>query len=405
MGHNFQILQDYFEEELIKEIKACDVIEVEEGQRLTNFGDDIEAIPIVLEGVIKVFRFDKHGEEIPIYDINQGQSCIISIDSTYTNSKFPAIGVSKTYVKVAIVPKEKSHQWFDKYESWRNFVLQLYGKRLKELVSTLDFTAEQRDKIMQQNQRITQSIEYARRIQEAVLPSSHLLFEAGLEHFIFYKPRDIVSGDFYWVYKNDTQVIIAAADATGHGVPGAFMSMLGIAFLNELKELASEKNLHPNLILEKLRNKVKSSLKQTGVEKEAKDGIDIALCVYDLNTGHLQYSGAHNPLYIIRAETGELVEIKADRQPIGIHRKEKPFTNHQIKIDKGDIFYLFSDGFVDQFGGSRGRKLKNKNFKELLKLIHDKELSEQKEILELTFEQWKGDREQVDDILIIGVRV
>ena len=402
---DFQFLEKHFEPELIKEIKKCKLIEADEGMRLTNLGDDIEAIPLVLDGSLKVFRLDKHGSEIPIYDINPGQSCIISINSAFTNQKFPAIGMSKTKAKVVIIPKEKSHQWFDTYPDWRKFIVELYGKRLKELVSTLDYTAEQRDKILKQNERIKQSIEYARRIQEAVLPSQKNLTDAGLKHFIYYRPRDIVSGDFYWVYKNDKQVIIAAADATGHGVPGAFMSMLGIAFLNELKELASEKNLQPNLILEKLRNKVKSSLKQTGEENEAKDGIDIALCAYDFTTGVLQYSGAHNPLYIIHADTGNLSEIKADRQPIGIHRKEKPFTNHQIKLKKGDIFYLFSDGFVDQFGGSKGRKLKHKNFKELLLMIYDLSMEEQKEMMEMTFEQWKGSYDQVDDILVIGVKV
>ena len=400
-----KILLDNFEPKLVKKIAQCKLIEVEEGAQLSDIGDDITMIPFVVEGSIKVFRKDLHGGEIPIYDINTGQSCIISINSTFTNEKFPAIGVSKTKAKVVLIPKEKSNKWFDEYKSWRKFIVELYSKRLNELVKTLDITAEQRDRISHQNKKITQSIEYAKRIQEAVLPSENILLNAGCEYFIYFKPRDIVSGDFYWISKEEDQIIIAAADATGHGVPGAFMSMLGIAFLNELKEADSKEELQPNLMLEHLRNKVKSSLKQTGEEGEAKDGMDIALCMYEPESGILQYAGAHNPLYVIRKESGVLVEIKPDRQPIGIHLKERPFTNQNIKLKHGDLFYIFSDGFVDQFGGKRGGKFKYKSFKEMFLTIHDKPLSEQKQIIDKVFEEWKGNLEQVDDVLIIGVRV
>ncbi len=260
---------------------------------------------------------------------------------------------------------------------------------------------KQRDKLHLQNKHITDSINYAKKIQTAVLPSEEVLRKILPQHFILFKPLNIVSGDFYWIQKVKENVLIAAVDCTGHGVPGAFMSMLGISFLNEIVQNGEE--IQPNKILEKLRNRVKLTLGQTGKKDESKDGMDIALCVINKKTNILQFSGAYNPLYFIRKK--ELSEIKASRNPIGIFMKEKPFANNEIELQKDDILYMFSDGFPDQFGGEKGVKLKPNRFKELLLSISDKPMQEQQQILNKEFENWRGNIEQIDDMLVVGVKI
>jgi len=262
--------------------------------------------------------------------------------------------------------------------------------------------AEQKNEIEKQKEEITDSIRYAKRIQTAILPSKEIAERILPEHFILFRPRDIVSGDYYWMNKVGSKVILVAADCTGHGVPGAFMSMLGVSFLNEI---VNKNNLNePHLILNELRAEVKKTLGQTGKEGEAKDGMDIALCVVDFDAMKLQYAGAYNPLYLFRQ--GELVEIKADKMPIGIYVKEKEsFTNNEIQLQKGDTFYIFSDGYADQFGGPTGGKFKTKPFKELLGNIQSHSMVEQREILNTTIDEWRGEIDQVDDIIVMGVRV
>lgn len=253
-----------------------------------------------------------------------------------------------------------------------------------------------------QKRQITDSIEYASRIQTAILPPGDFISKVIPDHFILYKPRDIVSGDFYWITHKNNKVVVAAVDCTGHGVPGAFMSMLGFAFLNEIVNKESE--LKANEILNELRNNVKKSLHQTGKEDEAKDGMDIALCIIDPDDLTLQYSGAYNPLYLVRND--ELVSVNADRMPIGIHIIEKEsFTNHEIKVKKDDIIYIFTDGYVDQFGGPKANKFRKAPFKDLLVSIQDKDMVQQKDILEEKFEKWRGDHEQIDDVLVMGIKI
>jgi len=279
---------------------------------------------------------------------------------------------------------------------------QIVKERTEEVVKQKDEIEKQRDEIADKNRSITDSIEYASRIQTAVLPSHEYAREILPEHFIFFRPRDIVSGDFYWMTQKDNLLVLIAADCTGHGVPGAFMSMLGVSFLNEIV------NRHDitsaNAILNQLRTDVKKTLGQEGKEGEAKDGMDLALCIVDLEKLKLQYAGAYNPFYLYR--NNELIEIKADRMPIGIYINEKEtFSNHEIELQKGDVFYIFSDGFQDQFGGEDGSKFKTKNFKKLLLEIHQKPMEEQHKLLEETIDDWRGRWEQVDDIIVMGVRV
>ena len=257
------------------------------------------------------------------------------------------------------------------------------------------------EEIEEKNREITDSIRYALRIQEAVLPQEELFNKFMPEHFIFFRPKDIVSGDFYWMTQKDHFSVIVAADCTGHGIPGAFMSMLGISFLNAIVGEMEEPKA--NEILEQLRAQVIKSLHQTGKEGEAKDGMDIALCVFNNKTNELEFAGAYNALYHIR--NGELSEIKADRMPIAIHSIGDPsFTNHKLQIENGDMIYLFSDGYADQFGGPNGKKFMYKQFKNLLLSVQGYSMEKQKEIVAKKFDIWKGKLSQIDDVIVIGIR-
>jgi serine phosphatase RsbU (regulator of sigma subunit) len=257
-----------------------------------------------------------------------------------------------------------------------------------------------------QKEEIISSINYAQRIQKAVLPPETYITELINENFIFYKPKEIVSGDFYWIKQINHYIILVSADCTGHGVPGALMSMLGISYLNEIVQ---RKGITlANQILNELRKEIKHSLRQTGKKEESRDGIDMALCVIDTENSVMQYAGAFSPLYIISNIDGkaELKEFKADMMPVGVYfSTDKSFTNHEIKLEIGDTFYISTDGFIDQIGGSNDTRFGSKNFKKLLLDIHDRPLFEQNEILEQTLKDWMGEHPQRDDILVIGARI
>jgi len=215
-----------------------------------------------------------------------------------------------------------------------------------------------------------------------------------------------VSGDFYWIKQVNQYVVLVAADCTGHGVPGAFMSILGMNYLNEIVQ--RREITQANQVLNELRKQIKNTLRQRGQTEESKDGIDMAVCVIDEKNKTLQYSGANNPLYLIRDKNGapELTEFKADRMPVGYYPgRFKTFTNEDIQLEYGDVFYLFSDGFIDQKGGTEGKKFLSKNFKKLLLEIHEEPMKDQKNILDKTITDWMGDNAQIDDMLVIGMRV
>jgi len=274
----------------------------------------------------------------------------------------------------------------------------------KEKTLELDLIAkisEQKNEIERQKRELDESLTYASSIQTALLPDPEYFRRFFPKSFVLFKPRDIVSGDFYWIGHKQGITAVAAADCTGHGVPGAFMSMLGISFLNEI---VSRCIPDPNIILNRLREMVMKTLHQTGEVSKHKDGMDIALCVIHHAERMLHFSGALNPLYLFR--DGELQEIKGDRMPIGIAGiEEKSFTNHRIPLKKGDMFYIFSDGFPDQFGGPDERKYRYKPFKQLLMRIHNKEMHIQRKVLENEFIRWKGGLDQIDDIVVIGIRI
>lgn len=272
-------------------------------------------------------------------------------------------------------------------------ICQIYGSDITERVKA-------QQKIEEQKKSITDSIQYAKRIQNAVLPSQKIMDNYFTDQFIYFKPRDIVSGDFYWMTEKDNKLVLVAADSTGHGVPGAFMSMLGISFLNEIVNKQSCEKA--STILDELRNLVKSTLAQSG--KSTDDGMDIALIVVDKEKMKINYAGAYNPLYIIR--NNELLITKADRMPIGNYIiDDKPFTNHEIDIQKDDFLYIFSDGYADQFGEKTNTKFSTKALKKLLLEISDHSALKQSEIIEQRFQEWMGNQRQIDDILIIGAKI
>jgi serine phosphatase RsbU (regulator of sigma subunit) len=275
--------------------------------------------------------------------------------------------------------------------------------RLKKEKMILEEKVRERTKeIQSQKEEITSSIEYASRIQMAMLPIDDLFKNNFTDHFILFKPRDIVSGDFYWIGEGENHIYFTVADCTGHGVPGAFMSTLGISTLNEI--ITNKSDLNANTVLNLMRQKIKTSLHQTGKEGEAADGMDIAFCILHKNKKKLEFSGAYNPLFLIQNDV--LKEFKGDRMPIGIYYGEKDtFTNHEISVSKGDTIYIFSDGMCDQFGGPRGVKYKIANLKKLLTDIHPKPLVDQRNIILNELEKWRGTSDQVDDITIIGIRI
>jgi serine phosphatase RsbU (regulator of sigma subunit) len=281
-------------------------------------------------------------------------------------------------------------------------------KSMLELSEQHAIVTSQKEQIEQILIELTDSIHYALRIQNAVLPNEQKIKSIiPGDHFVLYKPKDIVSGDFYFVDYRDGWTLIAVADCTGHGVPGAFVSMLCISLLNEI--IKQQKELHTDIILNELRDKVIHSLQQKGIQGEQMDGMDISLLLINQKDYSCQWSGANNPLYVVRAKDNQLEEIKPDKRPIAIYPDMGAFTKHELKASKGDVFYLFTDGYSDQFGGEKGKKFMSKNLKLLLAKNAHKTMSEQRSILNTTFENWKKgegyEAEQVDDITVLGVRI
>ncbi|MBK6266460.1 AAA family ATPase [Marivirga sp. S37H4] len=278
----------------------------------------------------------------------------------------------------------------------------LYENLEEKVQERTSEVVKQKEIIEQKNENITASIKYAERIQNASLPTNESISASLKENFILFKPRDIVSGDFYWFAENKKKVFIAAIDCTGHGVPGAFMSLVGDSHLTQI--VKQNNILQPGKILDSLHNAIQKSLKQK--ESQNQDGMDAALCGIDFNNNTLEFAGANNPLVMVKAN-GEMEIIKANKMAIGGKRKNKnkeKFTNHIVSMEAKTTYYLFSDGYADQFGGPDDRKFMVKRFKNLLQEIANEPMEQQKEILEYRFNEWKADKGQVDDILVIGFR-
>ncbi len=280
------------------------------------------------------------------------------------------------------------------------YVLQYFRSGNEDYENELEI---KNDVIEEKNKDILSSIHYAKRIQGVLLASDKLLKKQLPDYFIFYKPKDIVSGDFYWADETpEGKFLFLTGDCTGHGVPGAFMSLLNISFLHELT--LSHKIARPDLLLNAQRDSIISSLNPEGTEELSRDGMDCVLCSFDFKNKKLDFACANNPLWLYR--NGEIIEYKADKQAVGLSGSEKKdFTLQSIQLVSGDIVYTITDGFADQFGGEKGKKFRYAQLKQKLVAIAQNELSEQKSILEKTFDEWKGNLEQVDDVLIIGVKI
>ncbi|HEX2920080.1 MAG TPA: SpoIIE family protein phosphatase [Bacteroidales bacterium] len=282
--------------------------------------------------------------------------------------------------------------------------LESYTYELEEKVKERTIRIEkQKEEIQEQKKHITDSIFYARRIQNAILPSFLHINKYLKDYFILYMPKDIVSGDFYWMHETGGHVMIAAVDCTGHGVPGAFMSIVGF---NQLNHAVNVKNARKaGEILDALNEGVITTLNENKAESSIKDGMDMALCVFDIENGVAQFAGANNPLILVR--NNEIFKYKGDRFPIGVFEgvKQQKFQNNEIPLKKGDCFYLFSDGYEDQFGGEDNKKFMSRRFEALLLEISPLPPAQQKEVLIERLSSWMGSNEQVDDILVIGIRI
>jgi len=328
--------------------------------------------------------------------------------------------------------KDKANRELETKVEERTVEIKQKNEELKSVIEELNQQKEeiqtqkneielQRDLVIEHQQKITNSIEYAKRIQNAVFPNINILKENFSDSFIFFKPKDVISGDFYWFKKIDNKLVVVVADCTGHSVPGAFMSLLGVSFLNDMLSKANETTAAE--ILNRMRNRIKETLDQTGKANEQKDGMDMALCIIDKNNLEMQYAGAYNSVYWIKKgyvakkyretmkyktiekNNSTLIEIKADRQPIAIYIREKPFENKKVTLEKGDYIYLATDGFADQFGSIERKKFLSKNFKNLLLKIKDYPMKEQEKILSKKLENWKKGYQQLDDILVLGVKI
>ncbi|PKP10537.1 MAG: hypothetical protein CVU09_06350 [Bacteroidetes bacterium HGW-Bacteroidetes-4] len=295
---------------------------------------------------------------------------------------------------------QKLETQFHEIMAQRDFIEQ----QNEEIQSQRDMALKQRDKIVAQQEEINDNIQYASKIQQALFPQTDWVNVLLPQHFVLNRPKDVVSGDFYWISQNRHKTIIAVSDCTGHGISGAMMSMLGTAFLNEI--VNKNDITHAQLILEQLRERVISSLHQDISQnmEYSRDGMDIAVCILDIVDNSLEFAGANNPIYIVRNK--ELIEFKADKIPIGIHEFcNEPFTSHRIDVLQGDNIYMFSDGYADQFGGIKGKKLKYNNFKKILLEVNELPIEEREQILNKKFVDWMGQQEQIDDVLVLGFTV
>ena len=283
------------------------------------------------------------------------------------------------------------------------FLEEKVRQRTAEVVAQKEEIDKQKAQIEEYFVQVTDSIKYAKKIQEAILPPSTYVNKLLPESFIFYRPKDIVSGDFYWLGEANGKVFFAAVDCTGHGVPGAFMSIVGY---NQLRQaIITTGGSNPAEILNHLNRGVTETLHQNDKDSTSKDGMDIAICALNYDTLELEYAGAFNPLYLLR--DNEILQTKANKFPIGSFMKGRTeeFTNHKIQLVEGDQIFIFSDGYADQFGGPRGKKMMYRRFRELLVETSILPVEEQKNQLNSALKNWMKEEEQVDDILVIGVRV
>lgn len=322
--------------------------------------------------------------------------------------------------------KKNAHQKLQQKNDMIHLKTQEIEVQRDEILKKNDLLNNQHEELTLQKNLMLESIHYARELQQSVLPPHSTLDTVFKDHFVLFRPKDIVSGDFYWLKQFENHTFFAAADCTGHGIPGALMSMLAISCLNEI--VNPNTLLDTGVILNELRDKIKYVLHQVNSEVEHKDGLDIGLCILDKQNQCMHFSGAYNPLYVIRPRTnatftvnnqivGEskkyrhthgqeitILEVKGDRQPVGVFIRERGFTPHKIALEKGDVVYVFTDGCLDQLGGDHGKKFMAKNIKKVIMEHWQEPLAHQQQAFDKALRQWQGNHSQIDDILMIGLR-
>lgn len=400
---------DSLEIELTEGLKETYIIELAESgedalELFKELQDEGYEIPVIISDYIMPnLKGDELLEEV--HKIAPQTLKIMLTGQASIDGVTNAINNAKLYRYIA-KPWDKEDLLLTVNQACKSFyqdkLLEEQNIQLKEMNLTLEKKVEERTQELQfKNEEITSSIEYAKYIQNAILPSNDFIKSLIPDSFVYYQPKDIVSGDFYWLKQINDYLVIAVADCTGHGVPGAFMSMLGISFLNEI--VTKRRFDAVNVLLNRLRKKVKSALHQSDFETGQNDGMDIGLCVINKDEKTLEYAGAFISLILIR--NNEIVKIKGDRQPAAIYVQEKDFTLQKVDLQEGDIFYLFSDGFADQIGGENKKKYMAANLHALLLENHTKPMEEQKELLQSNFNKWCNGSEQVDDVVVMGFRV
>lgn len=351
------------------------------------------------EKQIKLLHTQKNLQEIEIQQSNTIKKGLLLIVALLM---VVAVIVYRSYIQKKAAHKEITTQK-DEIEA-KNEEL---NQQNEEILTQRDEIESKNHLLEEKNKEVIDSIKYAKRLQDAILTPESLIKEIVPNSFVLFKPKDILSGDFYWFDESDDKIYFAAADCTGHGVPGAFMSIVGY---NLLKHAIHEHNkVLPNEILDQVNLELSNSLQQKYHESKVKDGMDISLCCIDKKTRMLYFSGANNGIYLYKNinHSPELVELKADKQPVGLFMEDEvsAFTVKTLQLKEGDTLYLFSDGYPDQFGGAKGKKFKYKQFEDLLYSICDLSIEKQKIALNNVFDNWKGNLEQVDDVLVIGVKV
>ncbi len=393
-------------------------------------------IPNYLAIIIIYFLFAKYKQGIPLLELYSNIFFLSTIAvSLILGNYLIEVYTRKTYLQRLLL-NEQNKEINNKNEELKQLVEEVTTQRDEIEVQKNKINAAKKE-IERKHREISQSINYATRLQKAILPTNNILENFFTDYFVFFKPKDKVSGDFYWWAHINGKSIIAAIDCTGHGVPGAFMSMLGSSLLRDI--ILKEKITTTDKILTKLREEIILSLKQKGNPGEQNDGMDMAIVSVDHKQNIMRFSGANNPIYLVKQSSSgnnitikdtlnnkdiivnaslslnnyNLFEIKGDSMPVAIHIAMKPFNCYEIQLEIPDTFYIFSDGFADQFGGNKGKKFMYKPFKQLLLQIQDKPMTKQKEILCQTFNEWKShinpltgaNYEQIDDVLIIGIKI
>jgi phosphoserine phosphatase RsbU/P len=377
---NLQILGNYLRKELYKVEFALDGKSALDWIGRTEF--DLILLDIMMPGmdgfeVCRIIKSDTLRQKIPIIFL-----------TAKVDTESIVYGFDLGAVDYVIKP-------FNQKELIARVKTQIEIKRSRDEI------AKNLEEIEYKNKLITYSIKYAQTIQTAVLKASQNGIDFFPEQFCLLLPKDIVSGDFYWFHKINNKLLAGVFDCTGHGIPGAFMSMLGVAIINET--VIREKITEPHLILNRLREKIIEALGQKGNISDVKDGMDGSIISYDLLTKTLVYSGAFNPMYLIR--DNKIIEFMGDRMTLSYQDNTTDFSRQEITIRKNDLVYLFTDGFVDQFGGQEDKKFRRAQFKQVLLKNHKNPLEVQKVMLLETYLKWKGKQEQIDDITVVGMRL